>query len=89
MTKPMLFVNLLSLIAPTLWVVAAGALGFSVGAYGPRLFNRIKNDCLTRSSNPANAKALPRRNASRRAANPRKSAARTTSRRNGRKRPAA
>ena len=29
-----LFLNLLSLIAPTLWVLAAGALGIGVGAYG-------------------------------------------------------
>lgn len=41
-----LFLNLLSLIAPTLWVLASGALGIGIGAYGPRLVARFKPPAL-------------------------------------------
>jgi len=62
-----LFLNLLSLIAPTLWVLASGALGIGIGAYGPRLFNYFKHDRLARPTNSKNAAALPQRGAARRA----------------------
>jgi hypothetical protein len=68
----MLFLNLLSLVAPTLWVLVAGALGFSVGAWGPNLLKKFKNDSLTSTLNPSNAGKIPRRNAASRATNPSK-----------------
>ena len=61
-----LFLNLLSLIAPTLWVLASGALGIGIGAYGPRLLKRLKHDRLARPTNSKNAAALPQRGAARR-----------------------
>lgn len=35
-TTPMItvFINLLAAVAPSLWVIAAGALGIGIGAYG-------------------------------------------------------
>jgi hypothetical protein len=35
-TTPMItvFINVLAAIAPSLWVIAAGALGIGIGAYG-------------------------------------------------------
>lgn len=82
-----LFLNLLSLIAPTLWVLAAGALGISVGAYGPKLLKRFQNDSLTSASNSANAGTLPKRRPSRRPSRPVKTKPRISPRRDGRKRP--
>lgn len=82
----MLFINLLSLVAPTLWVVLAGALGFSVGAYGPKLFKKIKDDYFASTANPADAKKVSRRNAASRVANTPKAAPDPTSRGRGRKR---
>lgn len=87
MTK-MLFLNLLSLVAPTLWVLVAGALGFSVGAWGPKLFNKFKNDSFTSTLNSSNAGKVSRRNAASRAANPSKRKKNSTSSGTRRKRPA-
>lgn len=84
-----LFLNLLSLIAPTLWVLASGALGVGIGAYGPRLLTRLKNDSLANPSNPHHAKAVSKRGTSRRAGSPRKAAPRPTASGARRKRPAA
>ena len=84
-----LFLNLLSLIAPTLWVLASGALGIGIGAYGPRLLKHFKNDRLTRPTNPKNAAALPQRGAARRAGGPRKTKPRVAASGPRRKRPAA
>jgi len=81
-----LFLNLLSLIAPTLWVLASGALGIGIGAYGPRLLKHFKHDRLTRPANPKNAAALPERGAARRAGGARKAAPRPAPSRTGRKR---
>jgi hypothetical protein len=35
-TTPMItvFINLLAAVAPSIWVIAAGALGIGIGAYG-------------------------------------------------------
>jgi len=89
MTKTtMLFINLLSLVAPTLWVILAGALGFSAGAYGPRLFKKFKDDYFAGSANPADAKKVSRRNAASRVANTPKTAPNSRARGNGRKRSA-
>jgi len=38
----MIFVQLLSLIAPSVWIFIAGALGFTVGAYGPTIIGKFK-----------------------------------------------
>jgi len=84
-----LFLNLLSLIAPTLWVLASGALGVGIGAYGPKLLARLKNDCASNSADPDDAAEIPKRGASRRAGGPRKAASRTAPSRSGRKRPSA
>ena len=84
-----LFLNLLSLIAPTLWVLASGALGIGIGAYGPRLFAHLKNDRFTRPTNPKNAAALPQRGAARRAGGARKTKPRAAASGARRKRPAA
>lgn len=84
-----LFLNLLSLIAPTLWVLASGALGVGIGAYGPKLLARLKNDCVTRTANPANAAEIPQPGAARRISRPRKTKPRIAPRRPGRKRPRA
>jgi hypothetical protein len=84
-----LFLNLLSLIAPTLWVLASGALGVGIGAYGPKLLARLKNDCAPSTTNPDHAATLPQRGASRRASRPRKTKPRIAPRRPGRKRPRA
>ena len=84
-----LFLNLLSLIAPILWVLASGALGIGIGAYGPRLFNHFKHDRLARPTNPKNAAALPQRGAARRAGGSRKTKPRPAASGNGRKRPRA
>lgn len=82
----MIFLNLLSAIAPTIWVVVAGALGVGVGAYGPKLFTKLKNDSLTRTINPRNAKTLPRKRTPCRASSARRSSPSSASRRAGRKR---
>lgn len=82
----MIFLNLLSFVAPTAWVLIAGALGFSVGAYGPRLLTRFKNDCFTRTQHPTDAATLPRRRTPSRPANPRRAASRPAASRSGRKR---
>ena len=84
-----LFLNLLSLIAPTLWVLGSGALGIGIGAYGPHLLNRLKNDCLTRPTNSKNAAALHQRSAARRAGGARKTKPRPAASGPRRKRPAA
>lgn len=84
-----LFLNLLSLIAPTLWVLASGALGVGIGAYGPKLLARLKNDSLANPSNPNHAKALPQRGAARRTGGPRKTKPRPAASGPRRKRPAA
>jgi len=81
-----LFLNLLSLIAPTLWVLGSGALGIGIGAYGPRLFKRLKHDHFARSSNSVNAAKVPKQRPTRRAGGARKTASRTTPSRTGRKR---
>lgn len=86
MSKTMIFLNLLSLVAPTIWVIVAGALGFSVGAYGPQLFKRFKYDSNASSSNSGDAKKVSRRNSASRIANSGKSASRSASSRAGRKR---
>lgn len=56
-----LFLNLLSLIAPTLWVLLAGAMGIGVGAYAPRLLRQLKDQNLKRPTKrkPANRKPSP------------------------------
>lgn len=84
-----LFLNLLSLIAPTLWVLAAGALGIGVGAYGPRVFQKFKHDSFTYRPDSENAAAVPKRSTSRRPSRPVKAKPHSATRRNGRKRPAA
>lgn len=86
MTKMMLFMNLLSLVAPTIWVIVAGAFGFSIGAYGPQLFKRFKYDSNASLSNPSDAKKVSRRNSASRVANSGKSASRSSSGGRGRKR---
>jgi len=65
--KMVIFVNLLSLIAPTVWVVAAGAIGFSLGKFGPSLLQKFKNDSTSSSKHPGNATKVSRRRAARRA----------------------
>lgn len=82
-----LFLNLLSLIAPTLWVLASGALGIGIGAYGPRLLKHFRHDHLARSSDSHPATAISKRNSARGAGGARKSASRPSSSGNGRKRP--
>lgn len=84
-----IFINLLSFIAPTVWVVIAGALGFSAGAYGPKLLQRFKNDRFANPLNPSNAATIPKRRAPRRAANSRRTAPRPSASGAGRKRPPA
>ena len=84
-----LFLNLLSLIAPTLWVLGSGALGIGIGAYGPRLLKRLKHDRPSRSANSNNATALPQRGAARRTGGPRKTKPRSAASGARRKRPAA
>jgi len=37
-----LFINLLAALAPTIWVILAGALGVGVGAYGRNKFMASK-----------------------------------------------
>ena len=64
--KMVIFVNLLSLIAPTVWVVAAGALGFSIGKFGPSLLQKFKNDRTSSFKYPGNATKVSRRRAARR-----------------------
>ena len=64
--KMVIFVNLLSLIAPTVWVVAAGALGFSIGKFGPSLLKKFKNDSFTNPVNSTNAAKVSQRSTSRR-----------------------
>jgi len=84
-----LFLNLLSLIAPTLWVLASGALGVGIGAYGPRLINRLKHDRIARPTNSTNAAKVPKRSAARRLSRSAKAKPNPSSRGNGRKRPSA
>jgi hypothetical protein len=55
-----------SSIAPGTWALVAGVAGAAVGFFGKQFYDRT-----TRSSNPADASPLPRRNASRRPANSR------------------
>jgi len=79
--KMVIFVNLLSLIAPTVWVVVAGALGFSIGKFGPALLQKFKNDRSTNPSNSRNATALPKRSTSSRTSSARRTAPRSAPRR--------
>jgi hypothetical protein len=37
-----LFINLLAALAPSLWIIVAGALGIGVGAFGRHRFNMAK-----------------------------------------------
>lgn len=81
-----LFLNLLSLIAPTLWVLGSGALGIGVGAYGPRLLKHFRHDHIARPTNSKNAAALPQRGAARRPSGTVKAKPRPAPGRTGRKR---
>lgn len=37
-----LFLNLLAALAPSLWIIVAGALGIGIGAFGRHRFNMAK-----------------------------------------------
>ena len=67
--KMVLFVNFLSLIAPSMWVVIAGALGFSAGAYGPKLLQRFKHDHLSNLVSSGTVPKVSKQQRPRRAAN--------------------
>ena len=84
-----LFLNLLSLIAPTLWVLGSGALGIGIGAYGPRLLKHFRHDHLARPTNSKNAAKVPKRSAARRPGGTVKAKPCASASGNGRKRPRA
>ena len=65
-----LLLTLLSTVAPGTWAIVAGVGGIAIGFFGKRLLK--KHDCPTCSNDSKFASALPRRDTSGRAANPRK-----------------
>ena len=65
-----LLLTLLSTVAPGTWAIVAGVGGIAIGFFGKQLLK--KHDCATCASNTKPASEIPRSNATRRAANPRK-----------------
>jgi hypothetical protein len=86
-SKMVVFVNLLSLVAPSIWVVASGVLGFSIGRFGPNILQKLKNDRSASSKHSSGSKVLHGKHSSRRTRSFRKASPNPPARRNGRKRP--
>jgi len=82
-----ILLNFFSFIAPTIWVVIAAALGFSVGAYGPKLLHRFKHDHLSYFTDSGTLPTVPKPQRTRRPTGSRRSAPNSSSNKQRRKRP--